>query len=99
MKSVEQLKANALERGKAIEAKSVSRAPRPGSEVYWLERDRTGQSYSVFCLKTLPGGLAHITLVLDGALYQGARECVLKHMVEENARAVERQYGDTPETA
>jgi hypothetical protein len=90
VKTPAELKADARQR-----AHPVSRTPRPGSEAYFLERDKTGQSYSVFCFKPLPNGGGTVTLILDGALYQGARECVLKHMVEENARAVERQYGDT----
>lgn len=92
MKSVEQLKADALKR--VGETRPVTRQPRPGSEAYFLERDKEGRSYSVFCFKVLPNGGCTVTLVLEGALYQGARECVLKHTIEENARAVERQYGD-----
>jgi hypothetical protein len=94
VKSPAELKANAEKRAPVVPGKDVSRPPRPGSKAYWLERDNTHRSYSVFCFKTLPGGLGSISLVLDGALYQAARECVLKHMVEENAQAVEREYGD-----
>lgn len=91
-----ELKAAAKEKR---EAGKLSRLPRPGSNVFFLERDKTGRTYSVFMLTTMPGGDMAVTLVLDGALYQGARESVLKHTVEENARAVEREYDDVEVTS
>ncbi len=92
MKTPEQLRSASLARA-AIEPKpAAARMPRPGSDAYWLERDATGRTYSVFRYRTLPAGVAEITCILDGSLYQGARECVLKHTVEESARAVEREY-------
>ena len=95
MKSPQQLARDAGRRNGA----EYSRLPRPGSECYFMERDKTARTYSVFRVRIRPDCNAEIGLVLDGALYQAARECVLKHTVEENAKSVEREYGDSGEAS